>query len=157
MTVYFGGKRGKKIRSNYLALKTQSPDLQDQSAEACVIAGMDHDSGSYAFHHERGLLESTQFAQPALTIMEIAAFEDMKSKGLVQRDTLFAGHSLGEYSALGAVAEFLPLESLLSLVFYRGLAMQVAMKRDGHGRTDFSMMAVNPSRIRKGLPPGHCH
>lgn len=83
--------------------------------------------------------------------MEMAAFEDMKSKGLVQSNTLFAGHSLGEYAALGAVAEFLPLESLLSLVFYRGLAMQVAMKRDGEGRTDFSMMAVNPERIRKGM------
>ncbi|KAL8921407.1 MAG: hypothetical protein Q9208_005733 [Pyrenodesmia sp. 3 TL-2023] len=151
MTVYFGGKRGRRIRNNYLALKTQSPDLQGQSAEACVITGLSEESSSYIFHHERGLLESTQFAQPALTIMEIAAFEDMKSKGLIQRDTLFAGHSLGEYSALGAVARFLPLESLLSLVFYRGLAMQVAMKRDAHGRTDFSMVAVNPSRIRQDL------
>lgn len=149
MTVYFGGKRGRRIRNNYLALKTQSPDLQGQKAEACVISGLNDESSSYTFHHERGLLESTQFAQPALTIMEIAAFEDMKCKGLIQRDTLFAGHSLGEYSALGAVAQFLPLESLLSLVFYRGLAMQVAMKRDEHGRTDFSMVAVNPSRIRK--------
>ncbi|KAL8661117.1 MAG: hypothetical protein Q9202_005879 [Teloschistes flavicans] len=151
ITVYFGGRRGQQIRHNYLALKTQSPNLQsDESAEACVIAGLNEDSPSYTFYHERGLLESTQFAQPALTIMEMAAFEDMKSKGLVQSNTLFAGHSLGEYAALGAVAEFLPLESLLSLVFYRGLAMQVAMKRDGEGRTDFSMMAVNPERIRKG-------
>ncbi|KAL8690260.1 MAG: hypothetical protein Q9218_004257, partial [Villophora microphyllina] len=149
ITVYFGGKRGQQIRRNYLALKTQSPGLQGEAAQACVIAGLSEDSPSYTFHHERGLLESTQFAQPALTIMEIAAFEDMKSKGLVQENTLFAGHSLGEYAALGAVAEFLPLESLLSLVFYRGLAMQVAMKRDGQGKTDFSMMAVNPERIRK--------
>ncbi|KAL8757894.1 MAG: hypothetical protein Q9184_004091 [Pyrenodesmia sp. 2 TL-2023] len=132
MTVYFGGKRGGRIRNNYLALKTQSPDLQGQNAETCVISGPNDESSSYTFYHDRGLLKSTQFAQPAFD-----------HHGDCRR------HSLGEYSALGAVAQFLPLESLLRLVFYRGLVTQEAMKRDEHGRTDFSIVAVNPFRIRK--------
>ena len=81
--------------------------------------------------------------------MEKASFEDMRAKGLVQRDSSFAGHSLGEYSALAALAEVMPIESLVSVVFYRGLTMQVAVERDETGRSNFSMMAVNPSRIGK--------
>ena len=81
--------------------------------------------------------------------MEKASFEDMKAKGLVPRDSTFAGHSLGEYSALAALAEVMPIESLVSVVFYRGLTMQVAVERDASGRSNYSMCAVNPSRISK--------
>ena len=73
----------------------------------------------------------------------------MRQRGLVQRDSSFAGHSLGEYSALAALAEVMPIESLVSVVFYRGLTMQVAVERDASGRSNYSMCAVNPSRISK--------
>ena len=115
-----------------------------------IIKTLSSDSISYTFSDQRGLLYSTQFAQPALTIMEMASFEDAKSKGLVQKQAAFAGHSLGEYSALAAIGEIMPMESLVSLVFYRGLTMQVAVERDDRGRTEFSMVAVNPSRVGKG-------
>ena len=64
---------------------------------------------------------AAQFTQAALTLTEKASFEYMKSRGLIQRDSGFAGHSLGEYSALAALAEVMPIESLVSVVFYRGL------------------------------------
>src|SRR6202042_3766721 len=54
----------------------------------------------YTFSHPTGLLFATQFAQIALVVTEKAAFEDMRLKGFVQKDCAFAGHSLGEYSAL---------------------------------------------------------
>jgi malonyl CoA-acyl carrier protein transacylase len=41
-----------------------------------------------------------RFAQIALTMMEKAAFEDMKAKGLVQENCAFGGHSLGECELL---------------------------------------------------------
>lgn len=104
---------------------------------------------SYTYRSPTGLLSATQFTQPALTLMEKASFEDMKSKGLVARDSTFAGHSLGEYSALAALADVMPIESLVSVVFYRGLTMQVAVERDASGRSNYSMCAVNPSRISK--------
>jgi fatty acid synthase subunit beta len=81
--------------------------------------------------------------------MEIAEFEHLKSKGVVQDNARYAGHSLGEYSALGACTTFLSLENLVDLIFYRGLRMQNAVKRDEHGRTEYSMVAVNPSRVGK--------
>jgi fatty acid synthase subunit beta len=43
----------------------------------------------------------------------------------------------------------MPIESLVSVVFYRGLTMQVAVERDEQGRSNYSMCAVNPSRISK--------
>ncbi|CRK44419.1 hypothetical protein BN1723_019439, partial [Verticillium longisporum] len=43
----------------------------------------------------------------------------------------------------------MPIESLVSVVFYRGLTMQVAVERDAAGRSNYSMCAINPSRISK--------
>ena len=37
----------------------------------------------------------------------------------------------------------------MSVVFYRGLTMQVAVERDESGRSNYAMCAVNPSRISK--------
>ena len=125
--------------------KTMLPNGKEITKPA--IEGLTPKSPSYTFRDERGLLFSTQFAQPALTLMEMAELEHLRSKGLVQERALFAGHSLGEYSALGAFTTFMPVEELLNLVFYRGLIMQTAMQRDQSGRTDFSMVAVNPSRV----------
>lgn len=41
----------------------------------------------------------------------------------------------------------------MTLVFYRGLKMQNALQRDFEGKTDYSMVAVDPSRISKGELP----
>ena len=131
-------------------MKTQKLAANGDVVETCMIPGLTPGSPSHTFQDERGLLYSTQFAQPAIVLMELAAFEDIKARGLVQRNAPFAGHSLGEYAALGTVADILSVHSLLSLVFYRGLAMQVAIKRDEYGKTDFSMVAGNPSRVGKG-------
>lgn len=116
-----------------------------------IFKEIDETTTSYTYKSPGGLLSATQFTQPALTLMEKASFEDMKSKGLVPRDSTFAGHSLGEYSALTALADVMPIESLVSVVFYRGLTMQVAVERDASGRSNYSMCAVNPSRISKSF------
>lgn len=111
-------------------------------------------SASYTFHHKQGLLFSTAFAQPALTIMERAQYMHLKSKGLLSHDALFAGHSLGEYTALSTIGEIMPFEKMLSIVFYRGLTMQAAVDRDENGRSKFAMVAVNPSRVSRSFSQG---
>ena len=127
LTVYFGGPKGKAIRQNYLTMVYEQVDSNGVSKVMPIFKGIDENSTFYKFVSPTGLLSATQFTQPALTLMEKAAFEDMKAKGLVQRDCVFAGHSLGEYSALAAVGDVLPIESLVDIVFYRGLTMQVAV------------------------------
>ena len=118
-------------------------------ASVPLLKTLHEQSESYTFSDPQGLIFSTQFAQPAIVLLEKACFEDMRSKGLVQEQGMYAGHSLGEYGSLSALADFIPLEALMKLLFYRGLAMQVAMERDENGRTEYSMVAVNPARVGK--------
>lgn len=151
LTVYFGGPRGKAIRHNYMSMTFETVNADGSIKSEKIFKGIDESTASYTYRSPAGLLSATQFTQPALTLMEKASFEDMRSKGLVQRDSSFAGHSLGEYSALAALADVMPIESLVSVVFYRGLTMQVAVERDEQGRSNYSMCAVNPSRISKSF------
>ena len=97
--------------------------------------------------HPDGLLFATQFTQPALVLVQKAAFDDMQLRGLIPRQCLFAGHSLGEYAALASAVPVLPVPALVSLVFLRGMVMQGAVPRDASGRSDFGMIACNPSRV----------
>ncbi|KAF4627357.1 hypothetical protein G7Y89_g10799 [Cudoniella acicularis] len=149
LTIHFGGPRGKAIRANYMAMTFETVGSDGSIKSEKIFKEIDDHTTSYTYRSPTGLLSATQFTQPALTLMEKASFEDMRSKGLVQRDSSFAGHSLGEYSALAALADVMPIESLVSVVFYRGLTMQVAVERDETGRSNYSMCAVNPSRISK--------
>ena len=149
LTIHFGGPRGKAIRENYMSMTFESINTDGSIKSEKIFKEVNENTTSYTYRSPTGLLSATQFTQPALTLMEKASFEDMRSKGLVQRDSSFAGHSLGEYSALAALAEVMPIESLVSVVFYRGLTMQVAVERDETGRSNYSMCAVNPSRVSK--------
>ncbi|KAK5011828.1 hypothetical protein LTR28_010135 [Elasticomyces elasticus] len=151
LTIHFGGKRGRQIRNNHLAMTSKALPSNKEEAVRPILKGLTSESTSYTFSDERGLLSSTQFSQPALALMEMAEYEQLRSKGLVQEQSLFAGHSLGEYAALGACTSFMPTEDLLGLIFYRGLRMQNAIQRDKFGRTNFSMIAVDPSRIGEGF------
>ncbi|KAI2628007.1 fatty acid synthase beta subunit [Hypomontagnella submonticulosa] len=149
LTVYFGGARGKTIRQNYMAMTCQSLELAEDGSPKLekVFKTITEHTTSYTFRSPAGLLSATQFTQPALTLMQMAAFEDLRAQGVIQKSSVFAGHSLGEYSALASIAKVMPVETLVSVVFYRGLCMQVAVERDEAGRSDYSMSAVDPSRI----------
>lgn len=91
----------------------------------------------------------TQFAQIALVVMEKAAFEDMWTRGFIQRDCAFAGHSLGEYSALASITDLWHISALVDVVFYRGITMQHVVKQDSKGWSNYAMCTVNPSCISK--------
>ncbi|KAJ9662568.1 beta subunit of fatty acid synthetase [Coniosporium apollinis] len=149
LTIHFGGPRGKAIRQNYMSMTFETVATDGSVKSEKIFKEIDENTTSYTYRSPTGLLSATQFTQPALTLMEKASFEDMRAKGVVQQNSAFAGHSLGEYSALAALAEVMPIESLVSVVFYRGLTMQVAVERDETGRSNYSMCAVNPSRISK--------
>ncbi|VVT56943.1 uncharacterized protein SAPINGB_P005430 [Magnusiomyces paraingens] len=147
LTVHFGGPRGNAIRENYISMMFESIDENGQIKSEKIFKDITETTDFYTFKSPTGLLSATQFTQPALTLMEKASFEDMKSKGLVAANSSFAGHSLGEYSALASLGDVMPIESLVEVVFYRGMTMQVAVPRDSLGRSNYGMCAVNPSRI----------
>ena len=82
-------------------------------------------------------LTLTKNAQPAIMAMSIAILRVMLSNGLnLKAIDLFAGHSLGEYSALCA-SGVISLRDTARILRKRGLAMQKAVP-EGEG----SMVAV---------------
>ncbi|QRV90063.1 fatty acid synthase subunit beta [Ceratobasidium sp. AG-Ba] len=150
-TIHFGGIKGQAIRQRYMSMSYDTTDKDGNVKTLPLFADIDIRTPQYTFSHPNGLLFATQFAQIALVVTEKAAFEDMKSKGLVQRDCPFAGHSLGEYSALASIADVLAVSALVDVVFYRGITMQRAVERDSQNRSNYAMCAVNPSRIGKSF------
>lgn len=151
--IFFGGKTGEAMRRNYQQL-TQQVQLKDPETGALVTKRLPlfpqitDSSSSFHFRHPDGLLFATQFSQPALVLVELAAFSDLRDKGLIASDScIFAGHSLGEYAALASVASVLSTESLVDIVFLRGMTMQNAVVRDAAGRSPYAMVAVNTGRV----------
>ncbi|KAJ3916064.1 fatty acid synthase [Lentinula edodes] len=150
-TVHFGGIKGQAIRQRYMDMSYDTTDRDGHIKTLPLFADIDIRTPKYTFSHPNGLLFATQFAQIALVVTEKAAFEDMRSKGFVQTDCAFAGHSLGEYSALASIADVLAISALVDVVFYRGITMQRAVERDSENRSNYAMCAVNPSRISKSF------
>lgn len=152
MTIHFGGKRGRQLRENYLAMETEITTPDGRTIRKTLLPGLTRDSRSYTFSCPSGLLFFSSFAQPAIVLVEKIMFEDMKSRGLVPSSPFFAGHSLGEYGALLAFSGFMTTRELMELAFYRGLSLQFAMERDSNGETNYGMVAANPQRIGKCEP-----
>lgn len=148
-TIHFGGIKGQAIRQRYMDMTYDTMDKDGNVKTLPLFGDINNRTQRYTFSHPAGLLYATQFAQIALVVTEKSAFEDMRAKGFVQKDSPFAGHSLGEYSALASVADVLPISSLVDVVFYRGITMQRAVERDSKNRSNYAMCAVNPSRISK--------
>ncbi|KAJ7077160.1 fatty acid synthase [Mycena belliarum] len=148
-TIHFGGIKGQAIRRRYMDMSYDTMDKDGNVKTLPLFADIDVRTPKYTFSHPTGLLFATQFAQIALVVTEKAAFEDMRMKGYVQKDCAFAGHSLGEYSALASIADVLAISALVDVVFYRGITMQRAVERDSENRSNYAMCAVNPSRISK--------
>ncbi|KAG1701488.1 hypothetical protein DVH05_010789 [Phytophthora capsici] len=144
ITVHFGGRRGLAIRDNYMSLTCEDPMTGKMTP---LLPEIDEDSESFSFSAPEGLLFATQFSQPALVLLEKAMFSEIEAAQLIPDDAYFAGHSLGEYAGLISFAGALTVEALMDLVFLRGLIMQKAVKRDSEGRSDYGMVATNPTRV----------
>ncbi|KAI8872143.1 fatty acid synthase [Ramicandelaber brevisporus] len=150
-TVYFGGPKGVAIRRNYMSMTYDTVDETGNVTTKPLFPGIQESTYSYTFRSPNGLLSATQFTQPSLVLMERAAFADLQHQQLIRSDAPFAGHSLGEYAALAALGDVLPIDALVDVAFYRGMTMQSAVPRDAQGRSNYGMCAVNPSRVGRSF------
>jgi fatty acid synthase subunit alpha len=146
-TIHFGGIKGQAIRQRYIDMTYDTLDKDNNVKTLPLFADINVRTQRYTLSHPNGLLFAMQFAQIALVVTEKAAFDYMLSMGLIRHDSAFAGHLLGEYSALASIADVLPISSLVDVVFYRGITMQSTVERDLQNRSNYAMCAVNPNRI----------
>lgn len=151
LTVHFGGPRGRAIRERYMSITVEKSEADGEVRLQRIFKELDENTKSYTHRAPQGLLYSTQFAQPALTLMAKASFAALRARSLIPDGSTFAGHSLGEYAALSAFSECMRIEDLITLVFYRGLTMQLSVERDETGRTNYAMCAFNPSRVSSSM------
>ena len=96
-------------------------------------------------------LSDTRYAQPALYVQSVAAGRVLLERGV--KADFFAGHSLGEYSAL-ALAGALSFEDGLRLVSVRGAAMAEAgrdRKRVGVSGTMAAIIGLDEKTVVDAL------
>jgi malonyl CoA-acyl carrier protein transacylase len=115
--VVFPGQ-GSQARDMRSAVRASRPELLELAAE---LAGAD------PFDH---LDDGTAFLQPAIFCASVASWQGIA--GRVPAGAAFAGHSLGELSAL-TCAGALSAEDGLRLVGARGAAMQRAAEHEAGG------------------------
>lgn len=151
VVIHFGGLRGHEVRRRYMEMTYQTTDADGNVQTLPLFPDIDLRTNRYVFSSPTTALALTQFSQVALVVTEKAAFDDLRAKGLVDPSAVFAGHSLGEYSALAAIASVMGISALTDVVFFRGITMQRAVQRDDQNRSKYAMAAVNPSRIGKSF------
>ncbi|KAJ2617486.1 fatty acid synthase alpha subunit Lsd1, partial [Coemansia sp. RSA 1694] len=155
LTVHFCSNAGATIRCNYMSFTRRcSSDGGDKGDFFPLFPDITLESSSYTYRSPIGVLNSTQFTQVSLIAFGMAAVADMRAKSLVQKGAVFAGHSLGEYASLIAIGGILALEDILDITFYRGLLMQLAVERDAQGRSQYGMVAADPSRLGSAADEG---
>jgi fatty acid synthase subunit alpha, fungi type len=147
--INFSGIKGQAIRQQYIDMTYDTMDKDGNIKMLPLFSNINIRMQRYTFSRPAGLLFATQFAQIALVVTERAAFKDMCSKGFMQKDSAFVGHSLGEYSALMSIADVLAISALTDIVFYCSITMRHAVGCDMHNRSNYATYTVNPSHISK--------
>lgn len=128
-------------------------DKHTRSALGFSILAVVRDNPTYLkargveHRHPDGVLHLTQFTQVAMATLGVAQIAELREAGAFVDGAMLAGHSVGEYNALSAVAGVLPLEAVLEVVFQRGSAMHQLVPRDTQGRSNYRMAAIRPSQM----------
>lgn len=103
------------------------------------------------FRHPEGVLHLTQFTQVALAVVAYAQTERLRADDAIAPGSFYAGHSLGEYTALASLGDIFDLEGVIDIVYSRGSAMGSLVPRDAAGRSNYGLGALRPNMI--GVSP----
>lgn len=94
-----------------------------------IFKNLSFDLKTAMFDGPEELLKKTKYTQPAIVAMSLILDKLLKEKGIYP--DFVAGHSVGEYAAIGS-AEFLSLDESVKLTSFRGEAMnEIAEKVNG--------------------------
>ncbi|KAJ2524057.1 fatty acid synthase alpha subunit Lsd1 [Coemansia sp. RSA 2049] len=140
--VSFKGKNGRQILDTYISLKKDF-----LSASTRVLPGLCSDYQSYTFSSSDGVLSLLQFSQLVHAVDAMADVADMRSKGLIPENALFAGHSLGEIPALASFGKgLLSVTETVDIVFCRGLLLHSLINdKSRRGLNGANTLKINAS------------
>ena len=126
----------KELYENYEYVK----DLFEEASDALNLS-----MSKLIFEGPKELLDETENTQPAIFLASFAIFKVIQKESSFQIDNakFFAGHSLGEYSALACSGAISFIETI-KLLKIRGHAMQNAVPRNEGG-----MLAILGENIIK--------
>jgi enoyl reductase-like protein/acyl dehydratase len=110
---------------------------------------------THTFYKSNGLIYATQFTQVITLILEMVGTKVLNEQRVLDKNCLFAGHSLGEYGAIVSQVPVVKFEKVIELTFLRGITMQQAVKRDENGESAYRMVSVDPSRLGKTVDDLH--
>ena len=111
---------GKKLAENFPIAREVFEEVDEALNESL---------SSIIWSGELDELTLTKNAQPAIMAVSIAVFRSLISRGLnLDKISVLAGHSLGEYSAFCASGVF-SLSDTANILRKRGLAMQKAVPK----------------------------
>jgi len=127
---------GKELYDNFDYVKdifNEADDILNSSISNLIFEG------------PKELLDQTENTQPAIFLVSYSFFNVIKKETAfdINKANFFAGHSLGEYSAL-ACAEVINFKETINLLKIRGKAMQNAVPKNEGG-----MVAVLGEDIKK--------
>ncbi len=117
--------------------------VRDNPAEMTALTA----NAEQTWRHPDGILNLTQFTQVALATVAFAQTARLREADALVEGAHFAGHSLGEYTALSSYGEVFPLETVLEIVFHRGSTMHHLVERDELGRSNYRMGALRPNQF----------
>ncbi|WP_034650199.1 type I polyketide synthase [Corynebacterium vitaeruminis] len=103
--------------------------------------------GQTRYAHPKGVLNLTQFTQVALAVVAYGQTARLGEADAISARRMFAGHSLGEYTALACMGNLFDLEAVIDIVFARGQAMHNLVPRDEAGRSNYGLAALRPNLI----------
>ncbi|AZA14504.1 type I polyketide synthase [Corynebacterium choanae] len=103
--------------------------------------------GDTTFRHPAGVLYLTQFTQVALAVVAYGQTARLSAEDALVPGAMYAGHSLGEYTALASTAGIFELEGVIDVVYSRGSAMHSLVPRDEQGRSNYALAALRPNQF----------
>ena len=106
--------------------------IKDLFSKANDILG--YDIGRLILEGPEENLNMTEYTQPAIFLVSFSIFEVIKKETEfdIKRAKYFAGHSLGEYSALASLG-YIKFEHAIKLLQKRGQAMQQSVPKGQGG------------------------
>ncbi|WP_211080637.1 type I polyketide synthase [Arcanobacterium buesumense] len=102
--------------------------------------------GDQILRHPEGVMNLTQFTQVVLAVLAYGQTQRMIDENAFVPGAIYAGHSLGEYTALASCAGIFDLESVIDVVYSRGSAMHALVERDQAGRSQYRLGALRPNQ-----------